>query len=67
LILSGDFVGAEKVFRAELAKHLRNGRALFGLMESLRAQGKKDAAAHIQMEFEAAWKNAEVKPRLEDL
>ena len=67
LMLSGDFVGAEKVFRAELAKHLRNGRALFGLMESLRAQGKKDAAAHIQMEFEAAWKNAEVKPRLEDL
>jgi tetratricopeptide (TPR) repeat protein len=67
LMLNRDFAGAEKVFRAELARHFRNGRALFGLMESLRAQGKKEAAAQIQMEFEAAWKNAEVKPRIEDL
>jgi hypothetical protein len=67
LMQNGDFAGAEKVFRAELAKHSRNGRALFGLMESLKAQGKKEAASHIQMEFEAAWKNAEVRPRIEDL
>ena len=67
LMQNGDFAGAEKVFRAELSKHTRNGRALFGLMESLKAQGKKEAASHIQMEFEAAWKNAQVMPRIEDL
>ena len=67
LMQNGDFADAEKVFRAELSKHTRNGRALFGLMESLKAQGKKEAASHIQMEFEAAWKNAQVLPRIEDL
>jgi tetratricopeptide (TPR) repeat protein len=67
LILSGDYAEAEKVFRAELEKHRRNGRALFGLLESLRAQGKKHAALLIQSEFEGAWKNADTKLRVEDL
>ncbi len=67
LMLNGDFSDAEKVFRAELEKHRRNGRALFGLLESLRMQGKKQAAELVQREFEAAWKNADTKLRLEDL
>lgn len=67
LLLNGDHAEAEKVFRAELQKHLRNGRALFGLLESLRAQGKKHAAEFVQREFEAAWKNADTKLRIEDL
>jgi hypothetical protein len=41
---------------------------LFGLMESLRAQGKKDAGGRtFRWSSKAAWKNAEIKPRLEDL
>lgn len=67
LILSGDYPEAERVFRAELEKHRRNGRALFGLLESLRAQGKKQAAEFIQREFEASWRNADTKLRVEDL
>ena len=67
LILNGDYVEAEKVFRAELEKHRRNGRALFGLIESLKAQGKRQAAPFVQREFEAAWKNADTKLRIEDL
>ncbi len=67
LILNGDYVEAEKVFRAELEKHRRNGRALFGLLESLKAQGKKHAAEFVLREFEAAWKNADTKLRIEDL
>lgn len=67
LILSGDFADAEKIFRAELEKHPRNGRALFGLTESLKAQGKKQGAAFVQREFESAWKNADTKLRIEDL
>jgi len=67
LMMNGDYAEAEKVFRAELRKHLRNGRALFGLVESLKAQGKKTAALFVQSEFEAAWKNADTKLRIEDL
>jgi len=67
LMLSGNYAEAEKVFRAELERHRRNGRALFGLVESLKAQGKKLAAEFVQGEFEAAWKNADTKLRLEDL
>jgi hypothetical protein len=67
LIVNGDHAEAERVFRAELKKHLRNGRALFGLVESLKKQNKIAAAQFVQREFEAAWKNAEIKLRIEDL
>ena len=67
LMLKGDYSDAEGVFRGELEKHRRNGRALFGLLESLKAQGKKQAAEFVQREFEDAWKNADTKLRIEDL
>ncbi len=67
LLLSGDAAGAEQVFRADLEQNPRNGRSLFGLMESLKAQGKQAAAESVQREFEAAWKNADTKLRVEDL
>ena len=58
---------AEKVFRAELEKRPRSARSLFGLRESLKAQKKDYAARQIDQQFQAAWKNAEVKAlRLED-
>jgi hypothetical protein len=40
---------------------------LFGLRESLRRQGKNYAADQIDAEFQAAWKNADTKLRVEDL
>ena len=59
---------AEAAFRAELARRPRGGRALFGLAESLRRQGKTRAAELVDLEFKAAWKNAEkVELRVEDL
>lgn len=67
LMLNGEYVEAEKVFRTELEKHIRNGRALFGLVESLKAQGKKLAAEFVEREYDVAWKNADVKLRIEDL
>jgi tetratricopeptide (TPR) repeat protein len=67
LLLSGDYAAAEQVFRADLEKNPRSGRSLFGLVESLKAQNKSSAAAFVQKEFEAAWKNAEVKLRVQDL
>jgi tetratricopeptide (TPR) repeat protein len=59
LLASGEKAEAEKVFRAEIAKHQRNGRALHGLALSLRLQGKDTAAEMVQREFEQAWATAD--------
>jgi tetratricopeptide (TPR) repeat protein len=67
LILSGDHAQAEKVFRAELEKHPRNGRALFGLHESLKRQGQTSAARLVERQFNRAWQSADTKLRVEDL
>lgn len=67
LLLSGDAVEAEKVFRAEIKKHQRNGRGLFGLYESLRSQNKTASARMVQTEFEQAWATADIKLTVEDL
>lgn len=67
LIASGDMAEAEKVFRAELIKHPRNGRALFGLIESLKRQGKTSSVQFVQREFDRAWEKADTKLRVEDL
>ncbi len=61
LLASGEYAKAESVFRAEIEKHRRNGRALFGLAESLRKQGKTSSAQMVQVEFETAWQNADTK------
>jgi pimeloyl-ACP methyl ester carboxylesterase/tetratricopeptide (TPR) repeat protein len=61
LLANGDYSGAEKVFRAEILRRPRNGRALFGLAESLRKQGKEAAAKSVQGEFEKAWQYADTK------
>jgi hypothetical protein len=67
LILNGDYAEAERVFRADLERNPRNGRSLFGLVGSLKKQGKEYDAQLVQGEFEAAWKNADTQLRLEDL
>jgi pimeloyl-ACP methyl ester carboxylesterase len=61
LLSSGDYAAAEKAFRAELKRHPRNGRALFGLAESLKQQGNKSSAQMVWREFEEAWKDADTK------
>ncbi len=61
LLKRSDFAGAERVFRADLERNKRNGRSLFGLVQSLKAQKKNYAATLVQREFEAAWKNADTK------
>jgi len=60
LLANGDYAAAEKVFRDEILRRPRNGRALFGLAESLRKQGK-DSAKSVQLEFEKAWQFADTK------
>jgi tetratricopeptide (TPR) repeat protein len=66
LMRAGDHAGAEQVFRADLERNKRNGRSLFGLIESLKAQKKDHEARLIQQQFESAWKNADTTLKIED-
>ena len=51
---------AEAVFREDLREFRENGWALFGLWESLSAQGKREGAAAARDRFERAWQHADV-------
>jgi tetratricopeptide (TPR) repeat protein len=67
LLRAGNSSEAEVVFRECLGQNPRDPRALFGLMETLKAQKRMDAALWVQHEFEASWRNPKVSLRLEDL
>ena len=61
LMRCGEYPEAETVFRKEIDKNPKNGRALFGLAAALEKQGKSSSAALVRKEFEAAWKDADTK------
>ncbi len=67
LLANGDPAGAEAVFREASAKFPREGRLLFGLQQSLFAQGRDDEAALVGAQLDAAWRDATVTLTLEDL
>lgn len=54
------FAEAEAVYRADLKKHPENGWSLFGMAESLRAQGKSVEADAAELRFKSAWQRADV-------
>ena len=66
LLRSGQAEGAERVFREDLKRNRRNGRSLFGLMESLKAQNRTDDAEWVALEFARAWRQGSPL-RVEDL
>ena len=59
LLSTGDAAGAEAVYRAELVKHPKSGRALYGLSVALKKQGKR--AGEVDREFAVAWRGADTK------
>jgi tetratricopeptide (TPR) repeat protein len=61
LLKKGELLEAERTFREELVRNPRSGRALFGLWESLKAQGRSYEAQLVRREYEAAWSNADTK------
>ncbi|HYN84723.1 MAG TPA: hypothetical protein VER32_05685 [Pyrinomonadaceae bacterium] len=67
LMLDGRPAEAEKVFRADLERNRRNGRSLFGLAESLKAQGKLRESDLVRREFERAWRDADTVLKIEEL
>jgi len=52
---------AEAVYRESLKTYRGDGWALFGLAQSLDAQGKHAEAADVRHQFDAAWVRADVK------
>jgi tetratricopeptide (TPR) repeat protein len=67
LLLDGRAKEAEAVFREELQRHPKNPRALYGLAESLRTQGKTAEEVAARKEFQDGWKHADIQLRMEDL
>jgi tetratricopeptide (TPR) repeat protein len=61
LLVAGKPADAEQVYREDLKRIPNNGWSLFGLAQSLRAQGKADAADAVQRQFEQAWIRSDVK------
>jgi len=60
LLKAGRARRAERVYREDLKDFRNNGWSLFGLSQSLRAQGKFAEARRIDADFQRAWKNADV-------
>jgi tetratricopeptide (TPR) repeat protein len=51
---------AEIVYWQDLREHPRNGWALFGLAQAMRAQGNVEAAKAVDEDFRKSWANADV-------
>ena len=63
LLEAGRAADAEAVYRAELEDHPRNGWSLFGLEQSLRAEGREDEADDIAERHAAAWARSDISLR----
>jgi tetratricopeptide (TPR) repeat protein len=61
LLLAGQAVQAERIYRADLGRNRANGWSLYGLAAALRAQGRTREAARVTREFEAAWRHADIR------
>lgn len=64
--LNKNYADAEKIFRNELLKYPHNGRGLYGLMESLKAQNKNEESESVSKDYAIAWKNADVNLNLKN-
>ncbi len=60
LLEAGRPAEAELVYEEDLRRNPRNGWALFGLRQSLQAQGKQEEAAEVQDRLQKAWARATV-------
>jgi hypothetical protein len=61
LLVTNHAADAERVFRDDLDKKPRDARALSGLRDSLKAQGRDYEAEQVDEQFKSAWKVADTK------
>jgi tetratricopeptide (TPR) repeat protein len=67
LLRAKRYADAEQAFRADLKRNPRSGRSLYGLMQSLRGQGREYDAQMVEQQYKVAWRNAEAKLGVNDL
>ncbi|HSC13873.1 MAG TPA: tetratricopeptide repeat protein, partial [Gammaproteobacteria bacterium] len=67
LLRAGDHAAAEQEFREALATHPRDGRLLYGLWQTLLAQGRGSEALLVEQQFARAWADATAPLTLDDL
>ncbi|MGH8498212.1 MAG: hypothetical protein ACRERV_05305 [Methylococcales bacterium] len=60
ILAAGRAEAAEQVYRQDLAYHPQNGWSLYGLLQSLREQGKNTEADNVQKQFEEIWVDADI-------
>ena len=60
LLEAGRASEAERVYREDLGRVRENGWSLFGLTQSLHAQGKATEAAAVHARFQKAWSRADI-------
>ncbi len=51
---------AEAVYKEDLQRYPRNGWSMYGLIQSLEAQGKADEAAKVRAKFDNVWSRSDV-------
>jgi tetratricopeptide (TPR) repeat protein len=61
LLIGGRAAEAAEVYRADLRRHPGNGWSLYGLSRALAASGETGQAARVTRQFEAAWRQADVR------
>ena len=66
LLQAGKAAQAEAIFREDLKRNPRTPRSLFGLAETLKAEGKTTEAATVRQQFQRAWRKADTKLTLSD-
>ena len=67
LLRAGNHAEAEATFREALAMRPRDGRLLYGLAQTLRAQGRASEALLVEQQLARAWADATVALTLDDL
>jgi tetratricopeptide (TPR) repeat protein len=60
LLEAGRPAEAEAIYWQDLQLNRENGWSLFGLMQSLKAQGKQEEASLVEKRFRKAWSQADV-------
>jgi len=67
LLVSGNAVEAESVFRQDLQRNPRNPRSLFGLEQALKAQKRDYDAQFVEKQFQSSWKGGKTDLTVESL
>jgi tetratricopeptide (TPR) repeat protein len=67
LLRNGKASEAEAVFRRDLEINPRSGRSLYGLLQSLKAQGNSVGAESVGREYAEAWKGGAMKLEVDTL